>query len=248
MPLSFGVTRAFKQRRAAATYEALLDGAARVFARRGFDGAQTPEIAAAAGVSTGAFYRYFTDKRQCFVEMIGRSLQRAHDDVMAQMSPEHFLGKNARAAIDVALDVLIEHVRRDAELERVYLAMSLRDSEVEKLRAEFEAAGREAVAQLIRDVIPRAVVPSPRAAALVVSIAGIEVACERAGLRPRVGPVAADAEVRRALGDMLERYLFPAAPAAPPSPPPGGPPLKPASHRARKATARRSPGAARARR
>ncbi len=235
MPLMSGAPRAFKQRRAAATYEALLDGAARVFARRGFDGAQTPEIAAAAGVSTGAFYRYFTDKRQCFVEMIGLSLKRAHDDVMARLSPDVFLGKGARAAIDVALGVLIDHVRRDADLERVYLAMSLRDPEVEKLRAEFEAAGREAVAQLVRDVIPREVAPSPRAAALVVSVAAIEIACERAGLRPRAGVVAGDAEVRQALGDMLYRYLFPGA-----TPPP--------SRRAPRVSARRTRGRARARR
>src|SRR6185295_10938067 len=42
----------FKQKRSAATYEALLDGAAVVFAKLGFDAAQTPEIAAEAGVST----------------------------------------------------------------------------------------------------------------------------------------------------------------------------------------------------
>src|SRR5579859_1147749 len=132
------VIRHFKQKRAAETYEALLEAAARVFAQRGFDGAQTPEIAARAGVSTGAFYRYFTDKRQCFVEMIALSLKRGHDRVMARLTPERFIGKDTRAAIDTVLEVMIDHVREDVELERVYLAMSLRDVEVERMRAQFE--------------------------------------------------------------------------------------------------------------
>ena len=59
----------FKQSRSQATYEALLDAATRVFAKRGYDAAQTPEIAAEAGVSTGALYRYFSDKRQMFIEI-----------------------------------------------------------------------------------------------------------------------------------------------------------------------------------
>jgi AcrR family transcriptional regulator len=200
--------RTFKQRRAAETYQALLHGAAKVFARRGFDAAQTPEIAAEAGVSTGAFYRYFTDKRQCFVEMIAHNLAAAHADVMAKLDPARFLGEDTRGAIDVALGVLFEHVRRDAELERVYLAMSLRDPEVERLRAEFEALGVASLAQLIRDIVPRAVAPNPRATATVVSIAAIEVACERAGLRPRTGPQVPDADVKAALREMIYGYLF----------------------------------------
>jgi AcrR family transcriptional regulator len=199
--------RTFKQKRAGQTYEALLEGAARVFARRGFDGAQTPEIAAEAGVSTGAFYRYFTDKRQAFVEMIARNLQRAHDDVIARLQPVRFDG-DPRQAIEAAIDVLFTHVRRDAELERVYLAMSLRDPEVEQLRAEFEARGVDVLEQLIAHIIPHDRAPYPRAAALVISIAAVEVACERAGLRPRAGQPVDDAHVKEALRDMTLRYLF----------------------------------------
>jgi len=98
--------RQFKQRRAAATYEALLQAAATVFARRGFDAAQTPEIASTAGVSTGAFYRYFSDKRQAFVEMMSAHLQKAHDEVIGKLDPERFTGSGIEEAIGVALDVV----------------------------------------------------------------------------------------------------------------------------------------------
>src|SRR5437764_11609503 len=91
-----GRVREFKQVRAAQTYQRLLDAAQVVFARRGFDGAQTPEIAREAGVSTGALYRYFDDKRQVFVEMIARNLERAHADVLTKLDPMLFATDDRR--------------------------------------------------------------------------------------------------------------------------------------------------------
>jgi AcrR family transcriptional regulator len=201
--------REFKQVRAAQTYERLLDAAQVVFARRGFEGAQTPEIAREAGVSTGALYRYFEDKRQLFIEMIARNLKRAYDDIVAKLEPALFQTHDRRQAIEVALEVLFAHVQKDAELDRVYLAMSLADPAVEKLRVEWERSGLEAVTALITALVPRSVVPHPRAAAVVVQVAAMEVAAERAGLRPRLDGALPDAEVKAALREMIARYLFP---------------------------------------
>lgn len=209
-PAGLAIVREFKQERSAQTYERLLDAAERVFAGRGFDSAQTPEIAREAGVSTGALYRYFDDKRQLFHEMIARKLERAHTDVMAKLQPAMFVGvADKRKAIEVAIEVLFDHVQRDAELERVYLAMSFTDPEVLKLRAAFEARAQESLALLIGAVVPRSVAPNARAAAVVVQVAALEVAAERAGLRPRIGQGESDAEVKLALREMLCRYLFP---------------------------------------
>jgi AcrR family transcriptional regulator len=203
--------REFKQRRSAATYEALLQAAARVFAKKGFEAAQTPEIASEAGVSTGAFYRYFQDKRAAFVEVIAHHLQQAHDEVMAKLTPDRFLGRVAtdhRRAIDIVIDVLFDRMQRDAELERVYLAMSFSDPDVRQLRAEYEAMGCAALARLIELIVPRAVVPDPTAAARVIGITAVEIAADRAGLRPRSGHGGSDAAVKAALREMLYRYLF----------------------------------------
>jgi AcrR family transcriptional regulator len=205
--LPLRAAREFKQKRAAATYEALLQAAARVFAERGFDEAQTPEIAAEAGVSTGAFYRYFSDKRQIFLEVMADHLQGAYDDLLRRLQPEKFRGDDAVAGIDRALDTLFDHVRRDAPLERELIMMSLRDPEVQKMRADFEAMGLELLTALIQEVVPGRV-PDARAAALVIQIAAIEVAAERAELRPRSGSRQPDAAVKTALRDMVHAYLF----------------------------------------
>jgi AcrR family transcriptional regulator len=208
----FLTDRSFPQARARATYRALLDAARDVFAEKGFDSTQSPDIAGRARVSVGTFYRYFGDKRQALVEMIRAHLAEAHESVMAKLTPERFAGNDHRAAIDTVLEVLFDHVRRSPALERVFLEMALRDREVAKLHREFEALALEAIAALIGQIVPREVAPDPRAAAHVVQLAAEQVAVAQSGVygEPRVG----DRAARTALREMIHRYLFPDAPDA----------------------------------
>jgi len=200
--------RRFQQTRAKQTHDALLRAAAEVFAERGFEATQTPDIAAAAGVSTGAFYRHFDDKRQAFVEMLEGHLARGRAEISALLTPDRFVGVDARDAMDLVIEVLFDRVKRDAKLNRVYYAMSLTDPDVSAMRARAEAEDRVPLAQLIGSLVPRDRVPDPRAAALVAQIAALEVAAERAGLRPRKGPRLDDRAVRHTLREMFHRYLF----------------------------------------
>jgi AcrR family transcriptional regulator len=204
-------SRPFKQARSQRTYEALLTAAAEVFARMGFDGAQTPEIARRAGVSTGAFYRYFVDKRQIFLELARIRLEESTAAVAAELKAERFLASNAdpKELIDLALDVLFARIQKDASLERVLLQMSLRDPDVMALRTRYDAVGLEILTSMIELVIPRKVVPHPRAAALVIHAAALEIAAERAGLSTARAQGLPDTQVREALREMIHRYLYP---------------------------------------
>src|SRR5688500_7550251 len=80
--LLVGPVRDFPQERARRTYESLVDAGAALFAERGFDATQTPDIAGEAGVSVGTFYRYFDDKLEIFLEVERRYLARAYQEVM----------------------------------------------------------------------------------------------------------------------------------------------------------------------
>jgi AcrR family transcriptional regulator len=206
---------AFHQQRAAASYEALLAAAASVFASHGFEGAQTPLIAAEAGVATGTFYRYFKDKRQAFLAVMATRLQLLLDET--RLKPELFAGTDLRGAVEHILDYCFDVVRRDAPLYRVMLSMSFTDPEVAELRARFESEERNLLATIIEQLIPAAVVPNPQAAALVIQLAAMEVAAERAGLRPRHGRRNADKDTRWALREMICRFLL-----APPTASKGG--------------------------
>ena len=59
-----------QQARSRASRDALLEAAADLFARRGYTGTNTKDIAEQAGVSVGTLYFYFKDKRQILVSML----------------------------------------------------------------------------------------------------------------------------------------------------------------------------------
>jgi AcrR family transcriptional regulator len=64
------------ERRRQLTRDALLDAAALVFARRGFDGASLEEIADTAGFTRGAIYKNFADKEDLLLAVWDRLGER----------------------------------------------------------------------------------------------------------------------------------------------------------------------------
>jgi AcrR family transcriptional regulator len=205
-------TRDFAQQRAKDTHAALLEAALEVFATKGFDDAQTPDIARAAGVSVGTFYRYFADKHQAFIEAITAHLERVHERVMSNLTVDVFratlTAEERRAAIDHVIEILFQIVAEQPQLQRVFIAMSLRDPEVMRIRSEFAARASAGVAALMVQVAPPGRIPDPEAAAQVIQIAAEEVAIVTMGGR---GPPQSPERVvalRAALAEMFMRYVF----------------------------------------
>lgn len=58
----------------------ILEAAKRAFAEKGFDGASMQDLARAAGMSAGNFYRYFPSKDAIVAAMIGRDLSGVKRD------------------------------------------------------------------------------------------------------------------------------------------------------------------------
>jgi AcrR family transcriptional regulator len=65
-----------KQERARATVDAILEGAARVLVREGYDRASTNRIAEVAGVNIGSLYQYFPNKDALVASLIDRHLEK----------------------------------------------------------------------------------------------------------------------------------------------------------------------------
>ena len=59
-----------QKERSAATQEAVLSAARRLWGERGYAGASTPEIAEAAGVTRGAMYHQYANKTELFVAVL----------------------------------------------------------------------------------------------------------------------------------------------------------------------------------
>lgn len=87
--------------RTEATRLALLDAAHALFVSRGFAATSTPEICAAAGVTRGALYHHYADKRALFVAVLEReafSVREAIDAVAPSAgTPRQALLKGADA-------------------------------------------------------------------------------------------------------------------------------------------------------
>lgn len=196
--------RVFQQERAERTYRAILAAAAKVFPKRGFDGAQVPDIARAAGVSVGIVYRYFDDKREIFLEMLESHLNAARAEVSARLAPDMFVGVAPVSAIARVVEVVFEEAMRDPALAKVYLAVSLTDKDVAKMRIESETHDRSVVAAILETAVSRKRIPDPAAAALVIerAVQGTAVDCVIGS--KTVAPDAAKA----ALQSMLVHWLL----------------------------------------
>jgi TetR/AcrR family transcriptional repressor of mexJK operon len=75
----------------------ILDGAAFVFARDGYEGASMSRIAGEAGVSKGTLYNYFTSKAELFSAYVrrecGRSIAMMFDDFDPSAPPSEALSQ-----------------------------------------------------------------------------------------------------------------------------------------------------------
>jgi AcrR family transcriptional regulator len=101
------IKRRTQEERSAATRDALISAARRLWGQRGYADVGTPEIVKEAGVTRGAMYHQFTDKAALF----GAVVEAVEQDVMTRMatvvasSGATTPADAIRAAVDAWLDV-----------------------------------------------------------------------------------------------------------------------------------------------
>ncbi len=85
----------------------MLEGAAAVFARDGYEGASMSRIAAEAGVSKGTLYNYFNGKAELFSAYVHRechsSIAHMLDDLAGDETPEATLRRLGRRMVQVLI-------------------------------------------------------------------------------------------------------------------------------------------------
>src|SRR5690242_17402172 len=99
----------------------LIEAAQRVIARRGFPATTTREIAAEAGVAEGTIYRYFTDKVDLCLAVVGSRLPellRHLPEQAGRRSPRAILVEFVTDALDAWADIIpfLSGVTSDPEL------------------------------------------------------------------------------------------------------------------------------------
>jgi AcrR family transcriptional regulator len=97
-----------RQARSRAMVERILDAAARVLEEVGYHGASTNRIAAAAGVSPGSVYQYFTDKDEIVATIICRLIEDFAEDIAPALRHAAIVdpASGVRTVLEAVLDVL----------------------------------------------------------------------------------------------------------------------------------------------
>lgn len=110
---------------------ALKAAAREVFNRSGYLNARVQDISAEAGLSNGAFYRYFEDKRAVMMNIIGDMLDTGFDTARANWSEAHPMDSIFQTTV-----IYLNFYNENVDLFRLLNEVSQFDSEVEAQWAE----------------------------------------------------------------------------------------------------------------
>jgi len=95
---------ATNRERTESTQLALLEAARALFVSKGYGDTSTPEIALAAGITRGALYHHFADKRDLFRQVLAREAMAVAADIEAatpeRLSPREALLQGSEAYLD----------------------------------------------------------------------------------------------------------------------------------------------------
>lgn len=144
------------------TKAALLGAAAKVFARRGYDGASISEIASEAGLTSGAIYAHFSSKAELFVATLRAYGERDLDRVLGRGATELMEGLTAVGA------TFDRPEPTEASLLISAVVAARNDREVAALIAELMADREESFQAVVREAQAAGVV-TPEASAAAVS-------------------------------------------------------------------------------
>ncbi|MCZ6853182.1 MAG: TetR/AcrR family transcriptional regulator [Gammaproteobacteria bacterium] len=180
-----------RQARAAATFDAILEAAARILEKDGIESVNTNAVAELAGVSVGSLYQYFPTKESILAELVrfNRSiLKEKVETAVAQGT-----GKTLEETIDLLLDAAVLH-----QLERPELALKLEQVESVLPLDNETVALTEAIADDVAKLLSAHNVSDPDQASrdIVALVRGI---VDAAGLAKEVDQAGLHRRLRRAV-------------------------------------------------
>jgi AcrR family transcriptional regulator len=138
------------------TRAALLDAAARVFIKRGFQASSVEQISAEAGYTRGAFYSNFSSKEQLFVALLHERLYARYAEMYEQRLADPARTPSLRETGEEL--AAIQARREDRWLLRLLLeclAQASRDEQFRKLAASFWRGNRARGEKLVANAVPR---------------------------------------------------------------------------------------------
>jgi AcrR family transcriptional regulator len=151
-----------RQASARATFDAILQAAARILVNEGYDRLNTNRIAEVAGVSVGTLYQYFPTKEAILSEIIREKRKQLLDDLKAATAD--MSGERLEQTLDKLLWAAVTHQLRWPKLARMlehaeaFLALeeeteALNDEIIETVAKFLARAGHDHENERARDLV-----------------------------------------------------------------------------------------------
>lgn len=129
-----------RQRRSQESLERLIDAAEELIAADGLENVTVAGVVNKAGLSVGAFYARFPDKKALLYAVQDHFHNRLEPCIHAEMVERASTAPDLAEALACAIDTLVEHVLGERELSRAFMTSSVFDP---VLRARGERVNRE---------------------------------------------------------------------------------------------------------
>lgn len=185
-----------RQSRARATFDAILDAAAQIFAEQGYAATTTNKVAERAGVSIGSLYQYVSDKNALLLALAERHLDQAAEVLAATFVDLSREQPDLERTIRRLVETLAALHRQDPVMHRLLFDQTPRTPALAaRLRRAERRLGRAVAAELTRLGVAGA---HPQARALLL-VQGLEAQVHGAILEPPpdLAPTALIDEVAR---------------------------------------------------
>lgn len=131
-------TRTPVQLRGRETRVKIIEAGKDLFAKKGYHGTNSKEIAAAAGVATGTFYSYFDDKKPLFMEIF----RGYYNEILESSipSPDHpiFNETDTREIVHYMVRTLFKAHTIAPDFHREMMAMVYTDPEIRRMQEQEE--------------------------------------------------------------------------------------------------------------
>jgi AcrR family transcriptional regulator len=87
----------------------VITGAARIFARNGYDQTSVPELAEALGIASGTLYHYFGSKEQLLIAICDQLMEPLLDDAEALLAADEPAEQRLRALVHLWVSHVVAH-------------------------------------------------------------------------------------------------------------------------------------------
>ena len=195
-----------QQTRSQETWNAILEAAAALFDAQGYEQTTTHQIAAQAGVSVGALYRYFDGKQTVLQELYRRESSALRERAMAEFSIADLVSGDLPGLLRKTLAVVVRVYRERPGLQRVFSEQSRKIPELVELRRSLDADIHETVRQIL-SVAPGVRLPDVEVGAYLISLF-LESLMDDYMLYRREHTDFSEERIVAAASDFIMRYLL----------------------------------------